>query len=182
MAAGFDYRKDLITAVRAFENLKRRWNKPLQLVIAGDHRRLELGASSDLRTAVQESELRLNGDIFLPGIIAREDLPALYAGAEVLLCTSIYEGFGLSVLEAMACGTPVVVSDIQVFRELCGEAALYASTGNANSFADQVFRVLSDQRESEHLAETGLNRANQYSWEETARLTVEVYENAFSER
>lgn len=176
VAAGFDYRKDLSTTVRAFKLLQESSKAHLHLVIAGDNRRLSLPAADDPRPVAEE--LGISGDIRLSGLIADEDLPALYSGAELLICTSVYEGFGLSVLEAMACGTPVVVSDIEAMHELCGEAAAYAPAGNPQAFADQLLCLLGDQSKAKRLRELGRERANEYSWAKTTELTVKVYEKA----
>lgn len=118
-------------------------------------------------------------DVVLPSIVTDEDLPIMYSGAEAVLYTTLYEGFGLSVLEAMACGTPVVVSDIAPLRELCGDAALYAPPRDYEAFTDQILTVLSDKRERDRLSESGLARAAEYTWERTTELTIEVYEKSF---
>jgi len=178
MAATFGIRKDLSTTVRAFKLLQETGSeRHLGLVIAGDNRRLSLPGADDPRPVAEE--LGISADIRLSGLIADEDLPSLYSGARLLICTSVYEGFGLSVLEAMACGTPVVVSDIEAMRDLCGEAAAYAPVGNAQAFADQLLRLSEDKSWANQLRELGREKANEYSWAKTAELTVKVYEEAF---
>jgi glycosyltransferase involved in cell wall biosynthesis len=177
IAATFDIRKDLSTTVRAFKLLQETSSEThLGLVIAGDNRRLSLRAADDPRPVAEE--LGISSDVRLSGLIADEDLPALYSGAKLLICTSVYEGFALSVLEAMACGTPVLVSDIETMRELCGEAAAYAPVGNAQAFADQLLRLSQDKSWANQLRELGREKANEYSWAKTAELTVKVYEKA----
>lgn len=101
-------------------------------------------------------------------------LPALYSGAECFAYLSHYEGFGLPPLEAMACGTPALVSDIEVFREISGDAALRANPGDPGSIADALVRLASDPVLRQHQAEAGRARAGHYRWPETARATAEL--------
>lgn len=180
MPAGFDYRKDISTALRAFSELRAEYDKPLQLVVAGDYQRLDLPAASEMDAVLSELGLRWQVDVVRTGIVRAVDLPALYSGAEALVNTSLYEGFGLSVLEAMACRTPVVVSDIEALRELCADAALYAPPKDPSAFAEQMLRLLSDRKEKDRLAKAARERADLYSWEKTTELTVDVYEKVFT--
>jgi glycosyltransferase involved in cell wall biosynthesis len=113
-------------------------------------------------------ELR-DGGADLRGYVSKQELAELYRGAAALVLPSRFEGFGLPVLEAMACGTPVVAAPEPALREVAGEAAVYAEDGD---FGAAVQRALTDR---ERLSAAGLERARLFSWEETARRTAEAY-------
>ncbi|MBA3843036.1 MAG: glycosyltransferase family 4 protein [Actinobacteria bacterium] len=114
------------------------------------------------------AELRAGG-ADVRGWVAQDELAALYRGAAALVLPSRFEGFGIPVLEAMASGTPVVLSDDAALREVAGPAGLYASGGD---FAGPLRLALADRT---HYARAGLERAKLFSWEETARLTAAAY-------
>jgi glycosyltransferase involved in cell wall biosynthesis len=97
-----------------------------------------------------------------------DELPGLYAGAEAFVLPSVYEGFGLPVLEAMASGTPVVASDAAALPETCGGAARLVAP-EPDALADALVTLLADTRERERLTALGLERARAFSWERTAR-------------
>ena len=109
------------------------------------------------------------------GPVAERDLPALYSGATLFTFPSEYEGFGLPVLEAMACGTPVACSNISSLPEVVGDAALTFDPTNTNAIANALNRLLSDTDLRADLRERGLRQAAQFSWERTARDTLAVY-------
>jgi glycosyltransferase involved in cell wall biosynthesis len=104
-----------------------------------------------------------------------DDLPALYSGASVLCLPSFYEGFGLPALEAMACGTPVVVSDRASLPEVVGEAGLTVDPDSPEAIAEALHRALTDSALAADLREQGLARAATFSWHKTARQTLDVY-------
>jgi len=90
---------------------------------------------------------------------------------------SLYEGFGLPPLEAMACGTPVITSNRSSLPEVVGAAALLVDPGDTGELADAMGRIVDDEPLREDLRERGLKQAQGFSWDETARMTVEVYES-----
>jgi glycosyltransferase involved in cell wall biosynthesis len=114
----------------------------------------------------------------MPGIIASEDLPALLSGAKVFVYASSFEGFGLPVLEAMACGTPVITSNATSLPEVAGNAALMVTPGKVGELVETLLLVLRDEALRHDMREQGLRRARLFSWERTARETLAVYERA----
>lgn len=115
------------------------------------------------------------------GLIPDEDLPAFYCGAAGFVYPSLFEGFGLPLLEAMACGTPVVTSNRAALPELTADAALTADPESVEALADAMARMITDKELAADLRLRGLARSRQFSWGETARRTLDVY-RAASER
>lgn len=111
----------------------------------------------------------------LAGYVPDVDLAALYSGARAFVYPSLYEGFGLPVLEAMQCGTPVITSDVSSLPEVVGNAGLLVSPTDADALAAAMLRLLTDDRLAADLSRRGLERAADFSWERTAELTVAAY-------
>jgi glycosyltransferase involved in cell wall biosynthesis len=155
-------RKDPLTAVEALALV----NSDLRLLLIGPEK---LGAGQ-VREAVDR--LGLGQRVDWKGHVGTEELATLYRGAAVLVFPSRYEGFGLPVLEAMACGTPVVASTAGAIPEVAGDAAVLVEPGDPVALAGGIERALSDR---DRLVEAGLEQARRYSWAETARRTLDVY-------
>jgi glycosyltransferase involved in cell wall biosynthesis len=117
----------------------------------------------------------LEGIVHFTGYIPDEDLPALYSAAEAFLYPSLYEGFGFPVLEAMACGTPVVCSNSSSLPEVTGKAAVLLSPGAPGDWADTIQGILGSGTLQEQMRREGLRQASLFSWEKTARKTWEIY-------
>jgi glycosyltransferase involved in cell wall biosynthesis len=115
------------------------------------------------------------------GLIPDAALPAFYSAAACLVYPSLFEGFGLPVLEAMACGTPVVCSSRSALPELVGDAGLLVDPENVDALSQAMARILSDRDLREELGQRGLARSRQFSWAETARRTLAVYREAVRE-
>ncbi|MBI4758040.1 MAG: glycosyltransferase family 4 protein, partial [Chloroflexi bacterium] len=111
------------------------------------------------------------------GYVPDDDLPAIYSAAQVFAFTSLYEGFGLPVLEAMACGTPVVCSNTSSLPEVAGQAALTIDPRRHQELAQALQRVLEDAALRVELRGKGLGQAARFSWERAARETLRVYES-----
>lgn len=109
------------------------------------------------------------------GPVDEADLPALYGGAGLFVFPSLYEGFGLPVLEAMACGAPVVCSDRASLPEVAGDAALLVDPTDAEALAGAITRLLTDEDWRQEMRRRALVRAAEFSWERTARMTLAVY-------
>jgi glycosyltransferase involved in cell wall biosynthesis len=116
------------------------------------------------------------------GQISDIELVGLYNCAEILVVPSLYEGFGLPALEAMACGTSVIVSDAGSLPEIVGDAALIFQAGNPDSLADSIDSLLRNGRLRTDMIERGKKQVRKYSWKETAKKTLEVYERVLSEQ
>lgn len=168
-------RKNLPTLFAAYQRLLERW-PDLGLVVAGKPGWLTEGTFRALRA------LGLEGRVRFLGYVPDEDLPALYSAATVFAFPSLYEGFGLPPLEAMACGTPVVVSDASSLPEVVGEAGLRVPPDRPGDWAAALAAVLSDESLRAYLREAGLRRAARFHWSEAARRTVEVYEGVLRSR
>ncbi len=120
-------------------------------------------------------ELGVEDSVRWLGRVPDSDLPALYSASTVFVFPSLYEGFGLPVLEAMSCGAPVTCSDIPALREVAGDAALYFNPYSLESIAQAIDAILEDSELRESLVERGLRRASEFSWDEVARQTIAFY-------
>jgi glycosyltransferase involved in cell wall biosynthesis len=130
----------------------------------------------DLRA--QAAQLGVEEDVRVVGWVAAEELEGLYRSAVCSVFPSLYEGFGLPVLEAMARGLPVACSDRGALREVAGDAALTFDPTSARSIAGAIETLLRDVAERERLSLLGRERASRFSWAETARGTLASYERA----
>lgn len=128
----------------------------------------------------QITELGLNDVVHFPGYVLDADLPAIYTAASVLVMASVYEGFGLPVLEAMACGTPVVSSHASSLPEIGGEAARYFEPMSVDNMTAILRQVLADEELRVEMREAGLEQATRFSWQRAARETMGVYEKVMS--
>lgn len=127
-------------------------------------------------------ELQLEPNVLFTGYVPDDHLPALYSGATLFVFPSLYEGFGLPVLEAMACGTPVVTSNTSSLPEVAGNAALLVDPYDVREIATAMRRVLLDPALAGELRVKGLKQAATFTWERTAKETISVYENVLATR
>jgi glycosyltransferase involved in cell wall biosynthesis len=162
-------RKNLVRLIEAFGRLKERHTLPHQLVVAGKRGWL-------YRPIFETVErLGLREDVVFTGYAASDDLPALYAMADLFAFPSLYEGFGLPVLEAMACGTPVLTARTGSLPEVAGDAAWYVDPLDVEALADGMARILTDSGTRTDLVERGALQAKRFSWARTAAATLEIY-------
>ena len=163
-------RKNLITLVRAMaalpEQVRRRW----PLVIAGSK-----GWKNGSLYAAAAPLLR-EGTVRFLGYVPDPDLPWLYAGATLFLYPSLYEGFGIPVVEAMACAVPVVASDISVCREIAGAAAVYLAPTDVGGWAEAIVRLMSDDARRRAMGATGIGQAARFTFEDSARRLLRMLE------
>lgn len=161
-------RKNLPALVQAFAQLRKDF--PVSLVLAGRNGWL----SDDVFRTVKEQALT-DGVIFLEDFTAG-DLGILYSAAEVLVLPSLYEGFGLPAVEAMACGTPVVVANTGALPEVVGDAGVLVRPDDPSDIAQGLGWVLGNPGFRENLSQRGLARAAEFSWERAAAETLAVYD------
>jgi len=165
-------RKNLERLLEAYGRLRASGVSDAPLVIGG---KPDYGVEAVLRRA------RLSEDssgVRFAGLIPDEELPVFYSAAACFVYPSLFEGFGLPLLEAMACGTPVVASNRTALPELAGDAGLLVDPEGVDGLAAAMARVLADGALARELGARGLERSRRYSWAETARRTLEVYREA----
>jgi glycosyltransferase involved in cell wall biosynthesis len=157
---------DAVSLVRAKHNLDHRF------IVAG----LPGGEDAALRGYVSNNHLE--NIVHFIGYVDDDDLPQLYANAEVFLFPSITEGFGIPPLEAMGCGIPVVAADTSCMPEVLGDAAIWVNPLSVESIAEGIGTALLDQRVRSRAIARGLSRVEQFSWEKMASETVNAYREA----
>jgi len=161
--------KNLERLIEAFDLVRRRGLDHLKLVLIGD----EISKYAALRRAVHQ--YRLHKYVRFLGYMPEETLAVMYRLAGVFVFPSLYEGFGLPPLEAMASGTPVVTSNVSSLPEVAGDAAVLVDPYDPQAIADGIHRVLTDEGLRRDLRRKGLARAHQFSWEQSARRVREIY-------
>jgi glycosyltransferase involved in cell wall biosynthesis len=164
-------RKNHAGLLRAFRRLLDSGSRA-QLVIAGP-----MGEGEHVLRRLADA-LGIAEQVVFTGFVDEPDLRALYSAACVYACPSFYEGFGFTVLEAMACGTPVVCSSATSLPEVAGKAALYFDPHNPEQMAGQVLRIFSDAALRASLVERGRLNLQRFNWADTARQTLAAYHHA----
>lgn len=165
-------RKNLLRLAAAFRRVRAELGEGLKLVIGGQ----EAWLVDRLKEGWQE--LGLGREVLFTGFVRPEDLPLLMNAATVFAFPSQYEGFGLPVLEALACGVPVITSNKSSLPEVAGDAALLVDPSDVGAIAEAIKRVLTDEALAARLRRAGPRRAAEFSWRRTAELTVEAYQLA----
>jgi glycosyltransferase involved in cell wall biosynthesis len=165
-------RKNLVRLVQAYAALRRAVPDTPPLVIAGDKGWLWQPVFAEV------AKQGLSDHVLFPGYVDPEELPWWYNAAELLVYPSLYEGFGLPPLEAMACGTPVVTSNASSLTEVVGDAGLMIDPGDVTGLAEAMRQALRDPGLRESMRTKGLARAAPFSWLRAARETVAVYHRA----
>ncbi len=167
-------RKNVAALVQAYAILRRRGVSSHALVLAGS----KGWRYQSIMAAIEQSGVA--GDIIMPGYVGRSDLPMLYSAASAFVYPSIYEGFGLPVLEAMACGAPVITSNVSSLPEVAGEAALLVDPNDSDGLATALERVIRSRDLQAELRALGAKQAATFTWERMARATRDVYEKALN--
>ena len=161
--------KDTQVLLEAFANIASRFSDHTLVLVGGgplSARELALTNANGIRDRVQQLTL------------SDADVPATYAGAEVTVFPSRYEGFGLPAVEAMACGSPLILADTSSLPEIGGDAALYFPPGNSEALSHVLTAVLNNPKECFERGATGIQRARQFTWSGFARANAEAYEQA----
>lgn len=161
-------RKNIPVLLEAYAKIKHKIGA--KLVIAGGR-----GHNFDRRIDTAVAKLNLKNDVFFPGFIDENDKAAIMKGARVFCFPSLYEGFGIPILEAMAVGTPVIASDIPPHREIAGDAVLFFNPERPDELAGQIQKLLSDANLREILAQKGRLQTQNFSWEKTAEDMAGIF-------
>lgn len=163
-------RKNLARLVQAYSQLPHQILRHHKLVLVGASGWNNAGLLASI------ADLNLTDRVILTGFVDAEDLPAVYAGAKLFVYPSLYEGFGLPILEAMSCGVPVVTSDVSSLPEIAGKAAILVDPYRVEQIAYSMKKVLTKESLRKSLKVKGLTRAKQFNWEKVARETIKVYQ------
>lgn len=163
-------RKNIARVIEAYSLLK--YESPPDLVIAGEKRRLKEPLKDLLKRYDVQSSVKYLG------YVPKKDMPALYSGAELFFWPSLYEGFGLPVLEAMSCGTPVISSDTTSIPETAGKAAMLVDPCDPDEMAGAMRDLLSGTSKREEMRREGLRISGRYSAKAMASATLELYRKA----
>jgi len=165
-------RKNLIRLLSVFEKLKNKF-KEYQLVIVG-----QVGWMSEkFFEKLKNLPENVKKDIILTGYIPKKDMVYLYNGCELFIYPSLYEGFGIPVLEAMSCGVPVITSNTSSLPEVGGDACIYVNPSDEEDILYKIEKVLNSEELKKEMREKGLERAKLFSWKKTAENTLKVYKN-----
>lgn len=161
--------KNLIRLIEAFEKIKQNGYSDLRLVLSGKPH----PSFPDLLARIKKSSVEK--DILMPGFVKDEDLPLWYNAASAFVFPSLYEGFGLPPLEALACGTPVISSDAASLPEILGNAVMYFDPENVEEMVKAIEQVLRDKELRKELIKKGFEQIKKFSFEKMARETLKVY-------
>lgn len=168
-------RKNLGTLIQAFYKLKQDGWSDLKLVIVGRKGWLYDQLFKDI------TGLELESEIIFTGFVPDEELPYIYERARIFLYLSLFEGFGLPPLEAMACGVPVITSNTTSLPEVVGEAGIALDPTDAGQVAIAIRQVLQNGQLADQMKSKGAARARLFSWDSAARLTLEIYRHVLKQ-
>jgi glycosyltransferase involved in cell wall biosynthesis len=173
---GYDQRKNVRTLIQAFAQLTDLHTHGFKLVLGGTLPGQDSAFFPDPRRLAREANLPNDAVVFL-GRIEEADKPAVYASATIFVFASLYEGFGLPPLEAMACGTPVICSNTSSLPEVVGDAGVKVDPNDLDAWANAMRWLLNDATQRAELRERGLVQAKKFSWQKCAAATLAVYES-----
>ncbi|MDQ1275375.1 MAG: hypothetical protein QG610_948, partial [Euryarchaeota archaeon] len=123
----------------------------------------------------QIESLNLQKDIIFAGYVSENELAEIYNAVDLFVFPSLYEGFGIPPLEAMACGTPVITSNTSSLPEVVGDAAIQADPYNTEKFVEEMYEVLTNEDLKKEMIRKGLKRSKVFSWDNSAKKTLKVY-------
>lgn len=168
---GFSPRKNILGLIEAFSLIPYSKRKNTKLVITG-----KKGISYD-KYKKRTSELKIMNDVIFTGFISLDHMPIFYNASKLLVYPSFYEGFGLPPLEAMACGTPVIASNVTSLPEVCGTSAILIDPYNIDELSLNIEKILTDKSLYNNMSNRGIKRSLTFSWDNTASQTLCAYEN-----
>jgi len=166
-------KKNLLRLLEAFHMLRADGGSAHKLVLAGTHDR----ETAAIRRRI--TELGLDNEVILTAFVPQDSLAALYSAADLFVFPSLYEGFGMPPLEAMACGTPVVASSRAAVPEMLGDAAVLVDPGEPATIANAMKEVLKREELRKSLVASGLEKAPLFSWEKAAKATESLYRSVW---
>jgi len=166
-------KKNITNLVRAYAMLKQMGIKDLPKLVVGGSKEYGWKNQAFFKTVM---ELNLLDAVIFTGNILHADLPAIYRAATVFVLPSLYEGFGLPVIEAMACGTPVITSNTSSLPEVAGNAAILVNPYSPQEIANAIIQVLSREEQRKAMIENGRKNALRFSWDRTAQELLRVFE------
>jgi glycosyltransferase involved in cell wall biosynthesis len=170
---GFDLRKNVPRLIEAYGRLPQHVRREYQLVISGRYQHLGHPLYPDPRETVQR--LGLQDEVIFTGQVREVDKAPLFSAATIFAFPSLYEGFGMPVLEAMACGTPVLTSNRSALPEVAGDAGLLVDPYDTDAICRGMAELLESEDLRHELARRGLERARHFTWNQVAEQTVRVY-------
>jgi glycosyltransferase involved in cell wall biosynthesis len=167
-------RKNHVRLIEAFHHARQEANLPHKLIIGG-----RKGWLYD-EIFAKVTELGLQEQVHFCGFVAEADLPALYSGADFVAYPSLYEGFGLPIVEALGCGTPVLTGDNSCLPEAAGPGAVYVNSLDVESIAEGIVRLATDRALATQLANAGRAHAAQFTWERSAAQLLDAYQKTLN--
>lgn len=169
--SAYQPKKNVEGIIKAFAIAKRKYKIPHKLVIGGKQPKSLKKLSN---------KLGVGKDVIFVGFIAEDELPLFYSAADAFIFPSLHESFGMPILEAMACGTPVITSNVFSMPEIAGKAAILVNPYNHKEIADAIYKVVGDEKLRRKLAKLGIERAKQFTWKKCAKEHLNVYMEAIT--
>jgi glycosyltransferase involved in cell wall biosynthesis len=166
-------RKNIPVAIEAMGTLRDKHKMSgIRMVVAGNRKAHNFDPKIDKTI----KNLQLGSEVVFSGWIDEDDKPALFQLADCFVFPSLYEGFGIPIVDAMAAGTPVVCSDIPVFREIAGDAALFSDPRDSGEYAKMISKAIEDEEIKNNLIQKGLTQAKKFTWRGSAEKILRIYE------
>ena len=172
---GFSPRKNILGLIEAFNLVKNSYKRDLKLVIIGTK-----GPSYEIYRK-KVDELNLSSSVIFTGFIPIDDMPIFYSASKALVYPSFYEGFGLPPIECMACGTPVIASNLTSMPEVCQDAALLVDPYDVDEIKENILTLLNNHKFYSLMIYKGISHSSKFNWKKTAYNTLEVYKHISSQ-
>lgn len=175
--SAFSFHKNMSRVFEAFKKyLEKSRDKSLKLVVV-----CKLIKKEEKGWQEEINKLGLGGKVILTNFVADEAMPAIYSGSEALVFPSLYEGFGLPILESFACETPVITSRVSSIPEVAGKAALYVDPYSVDEIAQGIKKIITDQKLRTKLTREGFKQVKKFSWDKSAQQVLDIYHQVLAE-